>query len=120
MTPVMQISFAFFMVALTYAIMLAASTVAFIVVEHGSLRKGLESMGKSKRVLDEVGYNISQESLEAIRSIDILEKRVAELEAKLESKPEVAVTANAEPKPVQVQRKVEEHDEEEPEGSEEQ
>lgn len=117
MTPVMQISFAFFMMALTYAIMLAASTVAFIVVEHGSLRKGLESMGKSKKVLDEVGYNISQESLEAIRSIDILEKRVAVLEAELVSKP---VSVQQKPEPAPVQRKVEEHDEEEPEGPDEQ
>lgn len=35
---------------------------------------------KARKILDEVGYNISQASLDAIMSIDRLEKRVAELE----------------------------------------
>lgn len=39
---------------------------------------------KSKQILEEVGNGMSESSREAIMSIDILEKRVAELEGLLE------------------------------------
>lgn len=103
MTPVMQTAFSMLVIVISYAVMLAASTVAFIVVEHGSFKEGFKNMLKSQKVLDEVGYGISEEALEAIRSIDRLEKRIAELEAQLEPKPET--------KPVPVKREVKVHEE---------
>lgn len=39
---------------------------------------------KAKKILDEVGNGISQESRNAIMSIDFLEKKIVELESEIE------------------------------------
>ncbi len=103
MTPVMQTAFSMLVIVISYAVMLAASTVAFIIVERGTFKEGFKNMLKSQKVLDEVGYGISKEALEAIRSIDHLEKRIAELEAQLKPKLEM--------NPVPVKREVKVHEE---------
>lgn len=87
MTPLLQVGAATLMIALSYAVILAISTVAFIVVDRRcelfpSKAPGKEKrMKKSQMIFDEIGTDVSGPVREAILSIDRLEKENEALKA---------------------------------------
>ena len=104
MTPMLQTGIGALLLALSYLVILAASTMSFVIIEtktHSDLRKELQEdlMSKSKMIFDEIGHDVSGPVREAILSIDRLERENAALKA---------AKAVPEPKPSHVPPKKEE------------
>ena len=78
MTPVLQVGATMVTIAVGYAIILAASTAAFVFIEEGAKMTKI-----SRKILDEVGDQISAESRAAICRIDAYEAKIAKLEEKV-------------------------------------
>ncbi len=88
MTPMLQTGFGALLLALSYLVILAGSTLAFVIVEtkcdiacRKRLKENSQMGSKAQMIFDEIGTDVSGPVREAILSIDKLEKEVSELKA---------------------------------------